>query len=48
MNTDRFLKYITSLENYLYHFKVKNAVTYYSCITKPHVHMCCIVLTLHV
>ena len=47
MNTDRFLKYITCLVNYLYHFKVKNAVTYYSRITKPHVHMRWIMIPPH-
>lgn len=48
MNTDTFLKHFYHCSaNNLYIFKV-HALTHYRQITKPHVHMCCIVLTPHV
>lgn len=49
INTDRLLKHTCYCSgNDLHHFKVEHAVIYYRHITKPHVHMCCIVPTLHV
>lgn len=49
INAVRLLKHTCYCSgNDLHHFKVEHAVAYYRHITKPHVHMCCIVLTLHV